>query len=393
LISPWLPAICVNTFGLAVLLIMLMDIGTRGKRFMLDDQRLFYWMLITNIIILVLDSGTWLLIGRTFPGARALNLAVTTTYYILDPVMSLLYLLFCDIKMGVPMKRRRALLPVYLIPIGINFVLSVMSIGGSYLFSIGADNRYSRGSLLALSFILSFLLMFVAFFRVLRFTRRVHWLDVMNDSRMSRNGVASLLAFAMPPLLGALVQVWFNQVTVVWISTILSLLIVHINIQNAEITTDALTGIPNRRQTDSYLMSLMQKRERAFTLIVMDLNHFKQINDQHGHLAGDNALKAMGIVLRDVCREDEFFSRYGGDEFVIVTQNSGAAYAEALVKKLNEGLMIFCRNNRLPFQLSLCAGYAFRDPETQTVDTIFTLADTRLYEQKSAMRRRSTDRS
>ena len=387
----WLPAISVNAFGLAVLLVLVTDIRTRGKRFMLADQRLFFWMLVTNIVILILDSGTWLLIGRTFIGARALNLTVTAAYYMLNPVMSLLYLLFCDIKTGVSEAKRRALLPAYLIPVGVNFVLAIMSIQGSYLFKISADNRYMRGSLLVLSFILSFVLMFVAFFRVLRFTRRTHWLDMKNDSRITRSGVGSLLAFAIPPLLGVLVQVWFYQVTVVWISTILSLLIVYINIQNAEITTDALTGIPNRRQTDSYLTSLIQQKDRVFTLIEMDLNHFKQINDRHGHLAGDNALKAMGTVLREVCRADEFYGRYGGDEFVVVTQSPGNAYAEALIRKLNEGLAIFCRNNRLPYRLSLCAGYAVREPDIQTVDAVFTLADTHLYEQKSALRRRSTD--
>ncbi len=312
MITQWMPAISVTALGLAVLLVLLPAVGGRGSRFLLNDQRVFVWMLLTNIAMLALDTGTWLLNGQAFAGARTLNMAFTTAYYALDPLMSLLYLIFCDIKLGVPKARRRKLLPLYLIPVAVNLLLTLLSIRGSYLFHIGVDNRYVCGSLLALSFLLSSALMVVAFYRVMHFSRRKLWLDVTSDHRITPNGVRSLLAFALPPLLGAVAQVWFNQITVAWISTVLSLLIVFINIQNAEIATDALTGILNRRQTDSYLMSLMQSKTKLFTLIVMDLDHFKQINDQNGHIVGDNALKAMAAVMRDICRKDEFFSRYGG---------------------------------------------------------------------------------
>lgn len=387
-----MPAVGVNALALSVLLVLLVAVLGRGRRFLLNDQRVFLWMLLTNIVMLALDTGTWVLNGQMFAGARTLNLIVTTGYYALDPLMSLLYLLFCDIKLGVPKARRRQLLPFYLIPITVNLLLSLLSLNGSYLFHIDAANRYARGSLLVLSFALSSVLLAVAFIRVMRFTRRKLWLDVMSDSRITPNGARSLLTFALPPLIGAIAQVWFNQITVAWISTTLSLLIVFINIQNVEIATDALTGILNRRQTDSYLMSLMQSRDRAFTLIVMDLDHFKQINDRNGHIVGDNALKATATVMRSVCRKDEFFSRYGGDEFVVITQSASEAYAEDLIRRLNDGLATYCRRNGLPFRLSLCAGYAVRTPDFDTPDALFALADARLYEQKSALRRRATDR-
>jgi diguanylate cyclase (GGDEF)-like protein len=392
MVAHWVPPVSVNALGLAVLLVLLVNIKARGSRFLVSDQRLFMWMLVVNIAMLVLDAGTWLLNGQRFAGARALNLAVTAAYYALDPLMSLLYLIYCDNKLGVPRTARRKLLPLYLLPIAVNLVLTVLSIQGSYLFHIGADNRYARGSLLALSFVLSSVLMGVAFIRVARFTRRRLWGDVLSNSRVTPNGVNSLLLFALPPLVGVVVQVWFNQITVVWIGTVLSLLVVFINIQNVEIATDSLTGLMNRRQTDTYLPSLMQVRDRVFTLIVMDLNHFKQINDHHGHIAGDNALKAMGAVLRAVCRRDEFFSRYGGDEFVVITQDGNEAYAEDLINRLNDGLAVHCRRNRLPFRLSLCAGFAVRIPAIESSDALFALADARLYEQKTALRRRATDR-
>ena len=63
-------------------------------------------------------------------------------------------------------------------------------------------------------------------------------------------------------------------------------------------------------------------KDRPFALIVMDLNHFKQVNDHYGRLMGDNALRAMAGVLHDVCHKDELYSRYGGDEFMVIAHTA-----------------------------------------------------------------------
>jgi diguanylate cyclase (GGDEF)-like protein/PAS domain S-box-containing protein len=87
-------------------------------------------------------------------------------------------------------------------------------------------------------------------------------------------------------------------------------------------THDHLTGLPNRRYLDSFLTASIGPHRRAadrLTVIFLDLDDFKPVNDVHGHQVGDEVLRVIATRLRNVAREDELVARYGGDEFVVVT--------------------------------------------------------------------------
>jgi len=385
--------VIVNIFAIIVLFILFIAIGGKRHRFLLRDQVVFQWMLVTNIAILFLDAGAWMLNGQTFEGARVLNLIYTAVYYILDPVMSLLYIYYCEVKLGTPPRKRKRLLMLYCFPVVVNLVLSLLSVRYSLMFRISESNVYGRGPLLYLSFILSYVLLPVAFGRVLYYRNKLEKEGKRNQSSLGYRGIASLLTFPLVPLAGGLIQIWFCPVTVVWLSTVIALLIVFINIQNAEISTDSLTGLYNRRQTDSYLQNLIQPnaREKAIGLVMLDMDNFKQINDRFGHLTGDYALRTMADVLRAVCDRDTFFSRYGGDEFVIVTRQKSLFQIEALLEKINLRLEECCRSACAKYMLSISAGVALWKEGMDSVDALFAVADEQLYRNKSKMNRRMDD--
>lgn len=395
MVPSWMPAIVVNVFALIVLLVLLIDYSTRQAQTMLHDQRLFRWMMITNIVLLVLDGATWLLNGQVFPGARALNLAVTAGYYSLTPVVSVLYLSFCDIKLGVPVALGRRYRRFYLIPLGINLLLSLWSVQSALLYRIGPDNVYSRGSLLALSFVLSYCLLPLAFVRLFRAGARVRRTGQEGAYLPNRAGIRALLLFPMFPLVGGAILVFYNQVTVVWLTSVFALLIFYLNLQSIEISTDSLTGLFNRRQTDMYLRSLLQDAQRCQTLClaVLDINNFKQINDQYGHMVGDHALKMMATVLHAVCGRSTFNSRYGGDEFVIVTKAGGRPRMAGLVEQINRKMAQALKAEQAPYPITISAGIAEWSPEYQTFDRFFAAADMRLYESKASLKRRAADRA
>jgi diguanylate cyclase (GGDEF)-like protein/PAS domain S-box-containing protein len=99
-------------------------------------------------------------------------------------------------------------------------------------------------------------------------------------------------------------------------------------------THDHLTGLPNRRYLDSYLTSSLGPRRRAddhLVVLFLDLDDFKPVNDEHGHQAGDEVLRAIARRLRNTAREDELVARYGGDEFVVVTTRARTAYDVSLL--------------------------------------------------------------
>ncbi len=101
--------------------------------------------------------------------------------------------------------------------------------------------------------------------------------------------------------------------------------------------TDALTGLPNRRALDWRLEEETRRSSRyhhCFTLAMLDVNNFKEINDFHGHPAGDLVLQHVIGCLRSNLRETDFFARYGGDEFAIILPETDFPLAQSLMQRL-----------------------------------------------------------
>jgi diguanylate cyclase (GGDEF)-like protein len=100
---------------------------------------------------------------------------------------------------------------------------------------------------------------------------------------------------------------------------------------------DALTGLYNRRHLDERLTSELaaaQRHGRALSLLLVDIDHFKQVNDAHGHLAGDEALKMVAFVLRGAVRKEDVLARFGGEEFCVIARETPIEGARALAERI-----------------------------------------------------------
>lgn len=150
-----------------------------------------------------------------------------------------------------------------------------------------------------------------------------------------------------------------------------------------EVRTDPLTAVSNRRALDETLESLfamMHRYEQPFSVVLIDIDHFKQINDEQGHLYGDRMLKAVARLLDDTVRDTDMVARYGGEEFVVVmpqTSLDGATiFAERLRRRIDQ---------QLP--LSVSGGVAAAS-EGDNAQTLLARADAALYSAKAAGRNR-----
>lgn len=163
-----------------------------------------------------------------------------------------------------------------------------------------------------------------------------------------------------------------------------------------EALTDPLTGLPNRRAWDRRLGELRVSGafcERAFCLVILDLDHFKQINDASGHAVGDRVLQAVGQTLAQNLRHGDFVARLGGDEFGLVLPLSDLATARSVVDRVRRVLPPGLTNAGLPV-VTASAGLCLFDPASSaaprpSVDTIFAAADTALRNAKSEGRDRT----
>jgi diguanylate cyclase (GGDEF)-like protein len=153
--------------------------------------------------------------------------------------------------------------------------------------------------------------------------------------------------------------------------------------------TDPLTSLRNTRFMVTYLNAELARAERGSTevsLVVLDLDDFKEINDTHGHHVGDRALREVAQVLRTVIRPYDICVRYAGDEFIVVLANCGLDEAENKRKELQEAISdaAFEARPGVRVPLSISAGSAVFPHDGDTYESLLAKADSRMYRDKVA---------
>ncbi len=157
--------------------------------------------------------------------------------------------------------------------------------------------------------------------------------------------------------------------------------------------TDSLTGLYNQRYLIRHLRGLLTANpDREVAVLMLDVDHFKQVNDDFGHAAGDRALRAIGETLRANTRVFDSLARYGGEEFVVVLPGSNPDEAVAAAERLRAAVeaMIFAPVPGRLCRLTISIGVACGGPGTETPEALLREADVALYAAKRAGRNRVT---
>lgn len=150
--------------------------------------------------------------------------------------------------------------------------------------------------------------------------------------------------------------------------------------------TDALTQLYNRAHFDDIVSSIIEHQRKAdinFALIIVDIDHFKLVNDTYGHLVGDEALKLIANALKNSLREDDVIARWGGEEFVVMLKNVSIEEAKLITEKLRHAVEIVEINNT--FYSTCSFGVTMYKPK-ENIDDTFKRADEALYKAKESGR-------
>ena len=149
---------------------------------------------------------------------------------------------------------------------------------------------------------------------------------------------------------------------------------------------DPLTGVGNYRELHDTLDREVRRHElsrRRFALILFDLDRFKEVNDEHGHLEGDRILREVAGVLAETVRRGEMVARHGGDEFSVVSPDTGDAEAGDLASRLEDVISRLVVGER---PLRACTGRAIFPDQGRDSDELFAHADQAQRQEKRARR-------
>ena len=151
---------------------------------------------------------------------------------------------------------------------------------------------------------------------------------------------------------------------------------------------DGLTGLANYREFMDRFETEVRRADRShhsFTLLLLDLDQLKRINDLQGHLAGNRALRRLAAVMKEHCRATDLAARYGGDEFAVLLIDSDQGMAEHVAQRIEHRL----RTDHEKPQLSVSIGSGVYPDDGRTPAEIIEAADQRLYRRKKNLTERS----
>ena len=376
-------ALYVEISALGIILLSIILITQRQTKAVSAAQRRFNLLIYLLMIMLVVDAGCWLIDGRQFRFAFQLNYALETIYYAIHILLPFAWLLYVEDTLSTDMQAARIRTNIASIPLILLLIALVVNLKYPFVFRIDEQNVYHRAIGLYIYGFLTYAYLIYGSIRSLIKAKGAAWVD-------DRRRYYTLAFFAVLPSLGGFIQLFFYGVSLNWILASVSALLVYIDAQNRQISTDPLTGLNNRRELSKYLLHEIGDRDTSrngtLALVMMDVDGFKLINDTYGHFYGDSVLIGVSEILKAGCKNtDAFLARYGGDEFCIVLPANADSDAEEIIARVEQNVAEWSIAHPDMKPISLSIGYAAWDSQLdKSYETLLARADARMYEVKNA---------
>jgi diguanylate cyclase (GGDEF)-like protein len=164
---------------------------------------------------------------------------------------------------------------------------------------------------------------------------------------------------------------------------------VRLRSSNALIYIDDVTGLYNQRKLQKdldYCINRNKEYGESFIVFFIDVDHFKNVNDGHGHLIGTKLLLELGVILRQTLRESDLIYRYGGDEFVVLVPKAntleGKMIGERLLSEIKNNEFLKGYDGPHPFRLFVSIGISTFPQDAKTRQEILSMADQMMYQAK-----------
>ncbi len=338
------------------------------------------------IVALVADTLSYGFDAYNFPTAVFFNYFATSLSIVFTAYVGYGWNRFFDVVFHIT-RRKRARTFLLVMPVVAAFALVIANLYNGWFFYISEDNVYTRGQLAFVSFALQYGGFGVVALRAIFHRFKVRTLRYVKLRNSFIWAGAAMLVFGTCQIVGG------GEVALQCCGICAGMFVMFCRFQDDQITNDVLTGLNNRYALDTYIEEKFKTYHEGehsgnqLYLVLMDINYFKTINDEYGHVEGDKALKAVSTTLKAIgskYRSSLFIARYGGDEFAAVFESNSERKVTRLCNDIKESLAV--ETEGFEYKLTIGAGYALYTGGTMTLDALYTLADTALYEDKDRVK-------
>ena len=318
-------------------------------------------------IVSIIDGNSGIVAQNNF--TVALNLIGNTINFIGNMLMACCWSIFLTAHLNGYVKKRRVSILAGVF--GTYSIVMLINLFVPFIFSVDENGVYNRVSV---GYIVNVLIAVTVF--VIE--------PIINFIRIKRKGgllkFFPIWLFYIPITVGILCQVLFYGISTIYVGLCLGICGILMASQNDMIFRDKLTSLYNRYYLDRLKERLSRKRgKQDFTVMMLDLNGFKKINDNYGHLTGDEALITTANLLREAVGSYGNIIRYAGDEFVIILNIEEEIQIQEKIIHIRETFDAFNEKHLVPYTLSVSIGYSKTNFKDYTIDEIMNDIDKKMY--------------
>lgn len=348
-----------------IALLMLFGLLTKENLLKTHIKRFFKYSIYLTIIIILAEMGS-LVIDNQASSLKPINELFNIIGFSLTPLIPLM---LTELFSQNVFKKNKYIF----IPSIINALAVMLSPWLGWIYKINIDNQYERGSLFII-FVLTYI------FNIIVLTYIVY----LNGKKRYFPIKWKIFGLALFTVVGTCIQLVIPEIISSWHVVTLALFLLYIVLSEFENSFDALTGLFNRLAFEKATSALSYKK--PYSLVLIDINHFKKTNDIHGHDKGDVALKEIAEVFKNSIGYKLNGYRIGGDEFSLILETRDEAiianYLNAIKNNLHERSK---KNAVLP---TISIGYSIHDGnKSLTFKEVYREADKLMYEDKKAQKK------
>ena len=332
---------------------------------------LFVNSIFWNIAVLFFEAVSWPLMTVSEPWAVKMNFIMTTILYSINMMPMFSIFLYFDHRVLQDKKIKKYRRIGYGMIIAVMLALNFTNYRTGFLFRISDENVYSRGPGMYLTVGLSLFVLLAYGISMIRYRKSI-------EGRI----FSVIMIFTTLPIIGSIIQALYYGIPAMWTMFILLSLFIFIFVEREDMMRDTLTNLVTRGQFEQRLKKKL-KTDKPFTLIMVDMDYFKTINDTYGHEEGDQVLIVVASILEHSIKHIDMASRYGGDEFMLLIESSTREVEVLVRKRITEAIQGYNDKKIKPYKIQLSMGaYYISEPKKVHYQEVVTRVDTRMYREK-----------